>query len=237
MAPNSFVLDVPPADVERRDTIDVYRPVDSDDSRRAAVVFVHGAPLPPNVPVGPRDWPVFVGYGSLAAAHGAVGVTFEYQLRTPAECTSAAGEIASAVAQARALPDVDPNRIAIWFFSGGGLLAADWLRDPPAWLRGIAFNYPVLEPLPDWGIDARFRPVDAVATSGRLPILLVRAGLERTEFASGVEKFVSAATAHRAHLDVVDVVDGHHGFDAMATSDAARQAVTTAMNWVVAKLD
>ena len=64
---------------------------------------------------------------------------------------------------ARADPRVDADRVAIWFFSGGGLLLADWLRRPPGWLRGVAASYPPLAPLPGWEVDTRFRPVETAA--------------------------------------------------------------------------
>ncbi|HET9893893.1 MAG TPA: hypothetical protein VFQ44_03065 [Streptosporangiaceae bacterium] len=64
----------------------------------------------------------------------------------------------------RADPRVDAGRVALWFFSGGGLLPADWLCAPPEWLRCVAATYPWLAPPPDW--DARFRPIDAVASAG-----------------------------------------------------------------------
>ena len=51
------------------------------------------------------------------------------------------------------LPTGYTLHLALWFFSGGGLLLADWLRDPPPWLRCIAASYPLLGPLPGWPDD------------------------------------------------------------------------------------
>ena len=237
MEPKSFVLDVAEVDRERLDRIDVYRPADAPSGeRRPLIVFVHGGPMPPDMRPGPRDWPIFVGYGSLAAEYGTVGVTVEHHFYSGADCASAADEIAAAVAEARALPGVDPDRVAIWFFSGGGILAADWLLDPPQWLRCLALSYPVVVPPPEWGIDERFRPEVTVASAGELPILLTRVGLERAEFASGVEAFVSVARSHNVNLEIVDVPDGRHGFDMLDHADASRAAVTRAMKWVVNNL-
>src|ERR1022692_231589 len=65
-------------------------------------------------------------------------------LHSAGDFETAAADVAAAVEQARADPRVDPGRLALWFFSGGGLLLADWLRDPPGWLRCVAATYPVL---------------------------------------------------------------------------------------------
>jgi hypothetical protein len=69
------VADVP---VERRGVWDLYDPVATGP--RPAVVFVHGGPVPAGLPVSPRDWPVYRGYGALAAAAGLVGVTVDHPL-------------------------------------------------------------------------------------------------------------------------------------------------------------
>lgn len=160
MEPQSFVLATPDVLRERRDSFDVYRAPDTasgDDALRPAVVFVHGGPRPPGVEWRPRDQPVFVGYGSIAAAAGVVGVVLEHHMASLAECAAAADEIAVGLDQVRQLPGVDPNRVALWFFSGSGLLAADWLKHPPAWLTCLALTYPVLQTLPEWGGRAAIR--------------------------------------------------------------------------------
>ncbi|NEE43856.1 alpha/beta hydrolase, partial [Streptomyces sp. SID8455] len=107
---------------------------------------------------------------------------------------------------------VDADRIALWFFSGGGPLTADWLAAPPAWLRCLAADYPIMAPLPNWGMTgARFHPVKAVARAGGLPIVLVRAGREMAEIAATVEEFLTEAERCGANVEVVDVPDGRHG--------------------------
>lgn len=228
-----FVLPVADARRRREGVLDVSSPVGSSDGKpRPAIVFVPGGPLPPDLRPIPRDWPVYLGYGSLAASRGVVGVTVDHRLHSPADYATAAEDVASAVAQARALDEVDPNRLALWFFSGGGLLSAHWLAQPPPWLRCIAMTYPLLAPLPGWDIDARFRPVEAVRAAGSLPILLTRVGRERAEIAATVEAFAASAELHRVAVDVIDVPEGQHGFDMLDHTDSSRAAVTDAMTWV-----
>jgi acetyl esterase/lipase len=64
---------------------------------------------------------VYRGYGSAVAARGAVAVMVDHGLRDMASFPAAA-DVAAAVDLARADPRVDADRIALWFFSGGGLL-------------------------------------------------------------------------------------------------------------------
>lgn len=119
---------------------------------------------------------MYVGYGSIVAERGAIGVTVQHQMDTLAHCRSAAEEVAAGVELARTLPGVDRDRVALWFFSGGGLLTTDWLRDPPSWLTCIALTYPVLDTVPEWGVDPHVDPVGAIRSVGRLPILLTKVG-------------------------------------------------------------
>ncbi|MCE5292354.1 MAG: alpha/beta hydrolase [Nocardiaceae bacterium] len=232
MNSQEFVLPIPTIERERRDLIDVYRP-DVSDRLAPVVVFVHGGPIPPGHE--PRDKPIFIGYASLVAHAGAVGVMFNHRLHSASHLSTAADDLREAVNQARSLPGVDPDRVAIWFFSGAGLLMADWLREPPRYLRCLAATYPVLESGDDWGVEERFRPVEAVATAGRLPVLVTRVGRERPEFAQGGGLFVNAARAAGVGLDVIDVPNGQHGFDILDHTDESRDAVRRAVDWVIAE--
>jgi dienelactone hydrolase len=231
-----FVLPIAEVGRRREGIIDVYTPLGSERLARPAVVFVHGGPLPPELQPRPRDWPVFIGYGSFAASRAVVGVTVDHRLHSPADYSTAADDVASAVAQARALDEVDANRVALWFFSGGGLLSADWLAEPPPWLRCIATTYPLLAPLPGWNVDARFRPVEALRTAGSVPILLTRVGREHPDIAATVTAFTASAKRHQVAIDVIDVPDGQHSFDMLDHTDSSRAAVTDAMTRVTATL-
>ncbi|MFF7209255.1 dienelactone hydrolase family protein [Streptomyces sp. NPDC008238] len=232
-----FLLDVPERPRERRERTDLYLPDRADDEGpRPAVVFVHGGPVPPGARPTPRDWPAFVGYGRLAAAHGAVGVTVDHRLHDLGDFPRAAEDLAGAVELVRADPRVDAGRVALWFFSAGGLLSTDWLAAPPPWLRCVAATYPVLAPLPNWGLAAsRFRPAAAVH-GGAPPFVLTRVGRERTEIAATVEEFLSAAKDAGTDVEVLDLPDGTHGFETTDHGGQARSAVERAMRAVLRHL-
>ncbi|WP_327707860.1 alpha/beta fold hydrolase [Streptomyces sp. NBC_00464] len=227
-----FLLDVPEIPHERIGNVDLYLP--EAGGPRPAVVFVHGGPVPAGVRPTPRDWPALRGYARYAAAEGAVGVTLDHRLHDMADYPRAAADVAAAVELVRADPRVDADRIALWFLSGGGLIAADWLRKPPAWLRCLAASYPILVPVPGWGpVDGRFRPVDAVAGAGTLPVVLTRAGRESPEIAATVEEFMAASQKSGANVEVVDVPNGRHAFETLDPTEESREAVHRAMRSVL----
>ncbi|GIJ66971.1 alpha/beta hydrolase [Virgisporangium ochraceum] len=243
-----FVVPVQPVEPERAGDTDLYLP--DAGGTRPAVVFVHGGPLPPTVSPRPREWPVYRGYGALVASRGAVGVTIDHDLHDVDAYPRAADQVVAAVDRVRRHPRVDADRVALWFFSGGGPLSADWLRDPPAWLRCVALTYPLLGAVAGFTPAVRFRPADAVEAVGvaaaagvagamranALPIVLTRVGLERPAIASTVEAFVATAREAEADVSIVDVPNGRHSFDLLDHTDESRQAVTTALDRVLANL-
>ena len=229
---NPFVLPDPVRAAERHGPCDLYLP-DGAAGPWPAVVFVHGGPLPAGLRPTPRDWPVYRGYGSAVAARGAVGVTVDHRLHDLTDFPQAAADVAAAVEVVRADQRVDAGRIAVWFFSGGSLLLASWLRTPPGWLRCVAATYPALAPLPGWQVAPAFRPAEAVASAGDLPIVLTRVGRERPEIAATVGEFTKAAGDCGAQLEIIDVPGGQHGFDFLDHTDESRQAVTRALDTVL----
>jgi dienelactone hydrolase len=206
------------------------------------LLLIHGGPIPEDLGVAPRHWPVYLGYAALLRAAGlAVGVV-DHRLRvvdTPdgptVDAVTAAADVAAATATLRAHPAVDGDRIGYWVFSGGGLLAADWLRERPVWLRAILLSYPLLAspaphlPLEDrLRLDPRFAPIEAVAEAGAAapPIVLTRVGRERALLAGFVAEFVAAAA--NAPLEIIDVPDGQHAFDVADDTDQSSRAAVHA---------
>lgn len=235
-----FLLDVPELPRVRDGRLDLHLP-EPDPARgpRPAVLFVHGGPVPRDLDATPREWPFYVGYARYAASLGAVGAVVDHRLHGIADYARAAGDVAAAVELLRADPRVDPGRIAVWAFSGGGLLAADWITAPPRWLRCLALTYPILAPLPGWGaVGARFHPVDALPADGGAlpPLVLTRAGLETPRIAATVESFLDRAARTKAPVEVIDVPHGVHGFEIHDRTDESREAVTRAMRTVLGHL-
>jgi hypothetical protein len=239
-----FVLDVeqgPGQTVDRVGQLDFHRPAST--ARTGAILFVHGGPGPADLEAPPRDWPVYQGYATAVAQRGLVAVTVDHSLiRGFDQLSTAADEVEAAVGLLRADPQIDPDRIGMWFFSGAGLLAGEWLDSPPDWLRLVALTYPLLATPP--GVDELVSAAEVIGKHDRgggagnvsssvLPVLLTRVGRERDELAGPVAEFVSAGGTA---LDIIDVPKGQHGFDMLDHDEESRAAVTKALDWAIAHL-
>jgi dienelactone hydrolase len=216
--------------IERVGDLDFYRPAST--ARTGAILLVHGGPGPADLEVQPRDWPVYQGYATAIAQRGLVAVTVDHSLiRGYDQLTAAADDVEAAVGILRADPQVDPGKVGLWFFSGSGLLAGEWLDSRPDWLRWIALTYPCLATPP--GVDELISAAEVIGKHKDLPVLLTRVGREREALAGPVAEFVSAGGAA---LDIIDVPKGQHGFDMLDHTEESRAAVTKALDWAIAHL-
>lgn len=224
-----FVLDVPTDGVlvDRTERFDRYRP-DPADGPRPAVIFVPG-PIPADWG-RPRDWPVYAGYGRLAARRGLVGIVAELGYHRTADWPTVADRLAGLVEAVRADESVDGERIGLWAFSAGGLPIAPWLADSPGWLRCLALTYPLLRDTITEGDVTRPEALDLVRP-GR-PILLTRAGRETEQRAAVVAEFLDRAAETGTAVRIIDVPNGRHGFDMLDHTEESREAVLDAMSWV-----
>lgn len=226
-----FVLDAAPATRERHGCWDLFDPVSAEP--RPLVAFVHGGPVPRDLPASPRDWPVFRGYGALAAASGLVGMTVDHGFHTAGEFAPAYVDVRSAIDAVRTDDRVDGDTVAVWVFSGGGPLIAPLLATPPSWLRCLAASYPILDSRPGRELPAGFRPIEALRAGGsRVPLVLTTVGLETEVITAGIDRFRSAA--HEQGYDVQEVhrATGHHGFDHQDYGPESEQVVREGLRLV-----
>ena len=208
--------------------LDIYQPPGLEDSARLPVViFVHGGLLDPETGLLPKDWGFFVSYGELVAASGMVGVTFNHRyfaggdLKETLETSSA--DVADALAYVRkhaADLNADPDRIALWVFSGGGPHLTLGLDGPPPYLRCLVGYYAVLD-TENWkdldeATRARFSPLKQLeaASDPGPPILLARAGLDNYERVNkAIDRFLAIALNRNAAIELINHPEGRHGFD------------------------
>nr|WP_256985394.1 hypothetical protein [Rhodococcus sp. 06-1059B-a] len=86
---------------------------------------------------------------------------------------------------------------------------------------------------PGMGRRSARRPCRCDPKRRPAPDLAHQGGRERPEFIAGVDAFITAAAEAEAELDIIDVPEGTHGFDMFDDSPESRDAVTTAIEWVL----
>lgn len=259
-----LVLEIPGADgVERRADViyrrvggeelkmDVYAPPDlQPGGKRPAVIFIHGGPTPNTLPLPPKDWGVFIGYGRYAAASGFVGITFNHRFFAIDRAADAAGDIAALIAHVRenaGALGIDGQRLALWAFSGGGPFLADFLRHPPAHIRALVFFYALLELRPmiakkgRAGADdpaAGLSPVSVLekATGNLPPVFIGRAGLDNPGLNAAIDRFVGLALKKNMLLTLENHPAGCHGFDIRNDDDRSREIIRQAFDFLRTRL-
>jgi dienelactone hydrolase len=207
--------------------MNVYAPANlSGGARAPAVLFVHGGPIAADF-MPPTQWGVFVSYGELAAASGLVGVTLNHRLFALTDYERAQTDVAAAIDYVRshaAELNVDADRIALWYFSGGGPLMTPMVRDRPGHVRCLIAFYAYLQ-----------AAKSEVRTRGAgLPIFIARAGLDQPLINEALDSFVPEALAGNALLDVMNHPAGRHGFDILDDDDRSREIIARAVAFVQA---
>ncbi len=214
---------------------------------RPAVILVHGGPIPK---AGAKNMGVFVSYGELLAASGFVAVSFDHRFLAASRLPDAGADVADLVSHVRAEAaalGVDPERLALWAFSGGGPFLSAGLRERPGWLRAVVAYYAVLDlqqppPGADSGLSHELRVAySAVAALGpdartAPPILVALAGLDNPWLNDGAFRFIAAAMARGATLDVLAHPDGRHGFDILDDDPRSREIIRRTLEFLRERL-
>jgi acetyl esterase/lipase len=102
----------------RAGEIEVYVPPSS--APPPVVLYIHG-PIP-RESVRPPHWALYDGYRRLAAARGLAAATIDLDYVDVANISGPSSQLDQQVADVRARPEIDGTRVALWAFSGGGLL-------------------------------------------------------------------------------------------------------------------
>jgi acetyl esterase/lipase len=226
--------------------MNVYAPARlSGDERAPAVFFVHGGPIPAEMT--PTQWGVFVSYGELMAASGLVGVTLNHRLHAPSDFERSQSEVAAAIDYVRehaAEFKVDPERIALWYFSGGGPLLSSVLRERPAHVRCVLAFYAILDMrhmiigAADAAKLARATELSAAvhvrAHGAGLPMFIARAGLDQPMINQSIDSFVQEALHGSVPLDLMNHPAGRHGFDILDDDERSREIIARAVAFVQA---
>jgi acetyl esterase/lipase len=209
--------------------MDLYLPKEAPPAAGwPVVVLVHGGPIPAGW--APKEWGVYRSYGELLAASGLAAVTFNHRLHASADYPRAAGDVDALIAHVRAEArgyGIDPDRVAVWAFSGGGPLLASALAGRAAYVRAAVSYYAFLGPPQAAAAEPRLSALDLVrpASPPLPPLLIARAGRDDPALNASVDAFVTAALASGVTLELMNHPAGRHGFDILDDDDRSRDVI------------
>lgn len=229
--------------------MDIYGPPSlPSEARVPAVFFIHGGWIPPDLNPKPKDWGVYRSYGRLAAASGFVGVTFNHRYHgwDEANFARSVSDVADAIAFVRdhaAEYHVDPGRICLWAFSGGGPHLTAALREPADYVRCIVSYYALLDlgvatgfgtvALPAETVE-RYSPVRYIRADNPTipPVFIARAGLDGAAINQSIAEFTDRAFAHGVTIEVANHPAGRHGFDILDDDARSREIVARTIEFI-----
>lgn len=232
-------------DVELK--MDVYAPAGLPaDEQLPAVVFIHGGPIRADSPLLPKDWGVYKSYGALMAASNLIGITFNHRLFAVADLLKSAADIDDAIQFVRDNGrrfNVDPNRLCLWGFSGGGPLLGFALRENPPFIRcWLAFyarfdlrnSTPQTLAVLSTDEVRRFSTIVALEESGsaNLPMFVARAGQDRPTLNETIDAFVQKALAMNKSITFVNHPNGRHAFDILDEDMRTREIIDGALAFI-----
>lgn len=218
--PIDLIVPTRPATPADRGSFDLYLP--DHVSRPPVVVLVHGLFQEPP-PVSPRRTPFFRAYASQLAQRDVAAVMLDHELTGGMRYPEAAATLDQTLSAVRDSGEVDRDRVAVWFFSGGGPLAYPILAAGHDWLRCVGLTYPLLptEDIPGWPSLA-----EALRGLADTPVVLTRVEHEIPQFIAGQQ---ALHDARPAGLTTIDVPAAQHGFDTGPGTEHGRAAVLQAL--------
>ena len=201
-----------------------------------AIVFIHGGPGGRGAGRPPTDWGVYRSYVRLAAASGFVGVTFNFRYydTTREGLERAMSDVSDAIAYVQkhaATLHVDPRRLCLWAFSGGGPMLTIALDTAREGVRCLVSYYAVLD-APEAG--ERFSPVTYPLPESFVmpPVFIARAGLDSPSINASVDAFVERARTEGFVFTVANHPTGRHGFDILDEDERSREIIATTFEFI-----
>jgi acetyl esterase/lipase len=220
--------------------MDAYLPLGAEPGgKRPAVIFIHGGPIPESMPLAPKDWGTNVRYGKLAGASGYVGIAFNHRFFGGEKLADAHGDVNELIdfVRRQAAPlGIDPDRIALWAFSGGGTFLSRALRDNPTYIRCLLAFYALMDVRPMAG--GEYSPLAALEEKiGSIPpTLIARAGRDNETLNGTIDRFAALAAEKHLPARVLGHPEGIHGFDIYNDDDRTREIIREAWDFVSAHI-
>ena len=189
--------------------MDVYRPSDAGGRRLPALVFFNRA-------FGAsRSGQFYSAWARVAASRGIVAILPD--LRGGSEAADFQALITHLVARGSEV-GIDRNAIAVYAASGNAYTAFPILEDPKQTAIKAAVIYYGTGPVTEFRRD--------------LPVLYVRAGLDRPALNQGIGTLAALAVSQNAPVTLLNHASGYHGFEALNDDDVTRDVMEQTLAFV-----
>jgi dienelactone hydrolase len=188
--------------------MDVYRP-SAGTRASAAIVFWNRATGPD------RSQPFYAAWARAAASRGLVAILPD--LRSGSEAADFEKLMAHLATRGREL-GVDTAAIAVYAGSGNVYTAFRVVEDPKQTGVKAAVMYYGTAPITEFRRD--------------LPVLYVRAGLDRPDVNRDIVALASIAVGQNAPVTLVNHASGYHGFEMFNDDDASRDVMEQTIAFV-----
>ena len=194
-------------DVEygRSDTValrmDVYRSAGSTAASPTLIFFNHATGAD-------RRWFFYDAWARAAASRGLTAVVFD--LRFGSEASDFEALLAYLTSRGTSV-GVNKDAIAVYAGSGNVFTAFPLVEDPKLTTVKAAVMYYGEAPITEFRRD--------------LPVLYVRAGLDRPSVNEDIVKLAALAVAQNAPVTLVNHASGYHGFEMFNDDDATREVM------------
>jgi len=197
------------ADGDTRLMMDVYRPANAASARVPALVFFNRA-------YGPQRGNAFyAGWAQAAASKGLVGIVPDLR----SDLQSKDFQVLVAHLQARAADyGIDRDALAVYAGSGNVYQAFQVVEDPGQTVVKAAVMYYGTSNVTTFRLD--------------LPVLYVRAGLDRPDVNRGIGETAALAVLQNAPLTLLNHPTGHHAFEVFDDDAATREIIDRTLDFV-----
>jgi acetyl esterase/lipase len=207
--------------------LDLYRPAQGvENNFIPGVLIVPSGPLKRFEKYPPKEWENVISWARLFAASGLGSVTIDHRFFSVGHLPLASHDVRDAVYFVHAHApkfSLDPNRLCLLTFWGGGLLIHFAILENPVFLKCLVLYSPLLDMremkryqkvLPEDVMDA-YSPGKCMSATNQLtlPIFLARARLDSKPLTASIDAFLVNATLRGVPLEVMCHETGRHAFE------------------------
>lgn len=162
-----------------------------------------------------KDWDIYRNWSRATAAGGLAAVTHQSRLGSEVADFDA---LAAHLLEHQDEYGVDAGRIIVWFASANVRTGLPMVQDPARETVKAAVVYYGTAEVPKWRLD--------------LPVLFVRAGLDRPFLNSLLDRNIGDAIASNAPVTVINHPGGHHPFEIDDDDQVSRRTISETIEFM-----